>query len=84
MSELLTLKDIIEIVDGDQDSYWSEQLKKQSIKYVKEYRKIVIESEKSLSKDEMEKELSRTIQHKFDSKAVWIKMFFNLTEEDLK
>ena len=83
--KLKTLKDLEIVQDGH---YYLQDLKQEAIKWIKHIEKDIEEIEEELFKRRSKSPLVRVslsdIPQGFRDQITWIKMFFNITEEDLK
>ena len=83
MTELKTLKDI-EAPKGAYDSYWiyMQSIKQEAIKWVKELESIKVDH-RTYGKSPITPDWGYVIQERRGT-LLFIKHFFNITEEDLK
>lgn len=83
MIKLKTLKDLEDIRDDySEPSVWSSELKEEAIKWIKQ-----LEHYKSLIEPNMTDVMIECIEEEHDREQAlteWIKMFFNISNKDLK
>ena len=87
-NELKTLKDIkirkpkaFELPYLD---WYKEELKQEAIKWIKEFDKNILKSSDDANCPYCERRLGRPGNEEMLIRIVWIKHFFNITDEDLK